>query len=193
MSAGVALPGAPGIIVGHNRRIAWGITNLHYDVQDLYIEKLDERTGRYLFQRPGRAGARRARNHPRERPGPGRGGDLGDARTARSSSAEGSERMTLRWTAARARHAPVSRFSTSIARRTGSSSPPRLRAFRARDRISSMPTWTATSDTMRRANCRSGAGIRGDVPVDGASGDFEWDGYIPFEELPVVVQSARRA
>jgi penicillin amidase len=24
----------------------------------------------------------------------------------------------------------------------------------------------------------------GDVPVDGASGDFEWDGCIPFEELP---------
>ena len=24
----------------------------------------------------------------------------------------------------------------------------------------------------------------GDVPVDGSSGDFEWDGYIPFEELP---------
>jgi penicillin amidase len=28
--------------------------------------------------------------------------------------------------------------------------------------------------------------FRGDVPVDGASGDFEWDGYIPFEELPGV-------
>ena len=25
---------------------------------------------------------------------------------------------------------------------------------------------------------------RGDVPVDGASGNFEWDGYIPFDELP---------
>jgi penicillin amidase len=25
---------------------------------------------------------------------------------------------------------------------------------------------------------------RGDVPVDGSSGIFEWDGYIPFEELP---------
>ena len=27
---------------------------------------------------------------------------------------------------------------------------------------------------------------RGDVPVDGSSGNFEWDGYIPFEELPSV-------
>src|SRR5262249_6954434 len=48
--AGVALPGAPGIVVGHNRRIAWGITNLHYDVQDFYRETLDERTGQYVFQ-----------------------------------------------------------------------------------------------------------------------------------------------
>jgi len=29
-------------------------------------------------------------------------------------------------------------------------------------------------------------GYRGDVPVDGATGDFEWDGYIPFDELPSV-------
>ena len=35
-----------------------------------------------------------------------------------------------------------------------------------------------------RANCRSRHGYAGDVPVDGASGDFEWDGYIPFDELP---------
>jgi penicillin amidase len=27
-------------------------------------------------------------------------------------------------------------------------------------------------------------GYAGDVPVDGSSGDFEWDGYIPFNELP---------
>src|SRR5205085_10589746 len=42
--SGVSLPGAPGIIVGHNERIAWGITNLHFDVQDLYIERIDDRT-----------------------------------------------------------------------------------------------------------------------------------------------------
>ena len=25
---------------------------------------------------------------------------------------------------------------------------------------------------------------RGDLPMDGTSGNFEWDGYVPFEELP---------
>ena len=48
--AGVSLPGTPGLIVGHNQRIAWGITNLQFDVQDLYVERMDDRTGRYLFR-----------------------------------------------------------------------------------------------------------------------------------------------
>lgn len=34
--AGMALPSAPGIISGHNNRVAWGVTNVGADVQDLY-------------------------------------------------------------------------------------------------------------------------------------------------------------
>ncbi|GIP38161.1 beta-lactam antibiotic acylase [Paenibacillus sp. J31TS4] len=37
--SGVIFAGVPGIILGHNREIAWGVTNLGPDVQDLYIEK----------------------------------------------------------------------------------------------------------------------------------------------------------
>ncbi|MDX8360811.1 penicillin acylase family protein [Cytobacillus sp. IB215316] len=37
--SGVIVPGAPGIILGRNEHIAWGITNVGPDVQDLYIEK----------------------------------------------------------------------------------------------------------------------------------------------------------
>ncbi|MGV3487712.1 MAG: penicillin acylase family protein, partial [Tuberibacillus sp.] len=36
---GVIFAGVPGIIVGHNDSIAWGVTNVGPDVQDLYIEK----------------------------------------------------------------------------------------------------------------------------------------------------------
>jgi penicillin amidase len=36
--AGVTLPGAPWVIVGHNRRIAWGFTNLGPDVEDVFVE-----------------------------------------------------------------------------------------------------------------------------------------------------------
>lgn len=40
--AGVTFPGAPGIVLGHNERIAWGATNLGPDVQDVYREKFDK-------------------------------------------------------------------------------------------------------------------------------------------------------
>ena len=36
---GFTLPGAPLIVIGHNDHIAWGFTNNGADVQDLYIEK----------------------------------------------------------------------------------------------------------------------------------------------------------
>jgi penicillin amidase len=48
--AGVSLPGIPGVIIGHNDDIAWGVTNLGYDVQDLYQEHIDTQTLRYEFQ-----------------------------------------------------------------------------------------------------------------------------------------------
>ena len=39
--AGYTLPGIPFVILGHNRRIAWGMTNVGPDVMDLYIEKIN--------------------------------------------------------------------------------------------------------------------------------------------------------
>ncbi len=39
--AGFTFAGTPGIVIGHNDRIAWGVTNLNPDVQDLYIEKVN--------------------------------------------------------------------------------------------------------------------------------------------------------
>jgi penicillin amidase len=45
--AGVTLPGVPFVIVGHNRYIAWGFTNLGPNVEDIYIEKFNDK-GEYL-------------------------------------------------------------------------------------------------------------------------------------------------
>jgi penicillin amidase len=38
---GATLPGIPAIIVGHNDTIAWGVTNTGPDTQDLFIERID--------------------------------------------------------------------------------------------------------------------------------------------------------
>ena len=43
---GVTLPGLPFVIVGHNRRIAWGFTNVGPTVEDLYIEEFNDQ-GQY--------------------------------------------------------------------------------------------------------------------------------------------------
>ena len=160
--AGVALPGAPGIIVGHNQRIAWGITNLHFDVQDLYIEKLDDRTGRYLF----RGQVEQAR---------------GEREIIRVKGAPNVEMTT--WVT---RHGPIFsptarsgwpcagpppspaccsiHSSISTARRTGRSSPPRSRACRDPDRTSCMPMWMAISATTPPAHCPGAATIAATFP-----------------------------
>ncbi len=39
--AGFSFAGVPGVIIGHNDRIAWGFTNVGPDVMDLYIEKVN--------------------------------------------------------------------------------------------------------------------------------------------------------
>jgi len=44
---GATLPGVPALVLGRNDRIAWGFTTTVADVQDLYIEKLDG-SGGYL-------------------------------------------------------------------------------------------------------------------------------------------------
>lgn len=38
---GATLPGVPGVVLGHNGRVAWGFTNTGPDTQDLFIEKID--------------------------------------------------------------------------------------------------------------------------------------------------------
>lgn len=38
---GFSFAGVPGVVIGHNNRIAWGVTNVGPDVEDLYIEKIN--------------------------------------------------------------------------------------------------------------------------------------------------------
>jgi penicillin amidase len=45
--AGVTAPGLPGVVIGHNDKIAWGFTNVGPDVQDLYIEQFDPANPRH--------------------------------------------------------------------------------------------------------------------------------------------------
>ena len=45
--SGFTFSGMPGVVIGHNQNIAWGMTNLGADVTDLRLEKLDN--GNYVI------------------------------------------------------------------------------------------------------------------------------------------------
>jgi len=48
---GVALPGAPFVVCGHNDNIAWGMTNVMVDNLDFYIEKINpDNPDEYLYK-----------------------------------------------------------------------------------------------------------------------------------------------
>ncbi|HWZ34376.1 MAG TPA: penicillin acylase family protein [Bryobacteraceae bacterium] len=182
---GVSLPGVPAIIIGHNQHIAWGVTNLQFDVQDLYREQIDPQTGRYAFR-----------------------GQIEQARLERSAiGVKGSKPVLFeQWVT---RHGPVflNDENQNYALRWAAAEPasfqfPFLDLNRARDwngftaALARYPGpgqnfvyadadgnigYHATGKLpIRPANCR------GDVPANGAAGDCEWQGFIPFDDLPHV-------
>ncbi len=179
--AGVSLPGTPGVIVGHNDRIAWGVTNLHYDVQDLYVERFDSRTGRFEFrgkvlQAHSEIEVIRVKN--------AKSVELTNWVTVHGPiRAEGRLRLALRWIAAipgifqfpfleldRAHN--WQEFTKALRRFPGPA-----QNFVYGDVDGNIGYHTAGKLPIRK-------GYAGDVPVDGASGNFEWQGLIPFDQLP---------
>jgi penicillin amidase len=181
--SGVTLPGAPGVIAGHNERIAWGITNLHYDVQDLYREKFDDRTGRYEFR--GQVEQARAEREVILVKG-AKPVEMGVWVTRHGPLlvAQEKERLALKWVAAEPgvfqfpfldinRAKDWKEFTAALARFPGPGS-----NFVYADVDGNIGYHAAGKLPIRK-------GYEGDIPVDGASGDFEWQGFIPFDELPV--------
>ena len=180
--SGVTVPGLPGVVVGHNRNIAWGITNLQADVQDLFVEKIDQQTGQYLFD--GRVEqARLEREIIPVKGKPSVELNLWVTRHGPLFVAEGAETMSLRWTAAETgllqypildidRAEDWTQFTAALARFPGPGS-----NFVYADRAGNIGYHAAGRIPLRRE-------YRGDLPVDGSSARFDWDGFIPFDKLP---------
>jgi len=180
--SGVALPGTPGVIVGHNRRIAWGITNLQFDVQDLYIERLDQRTGQYVYKGAVEK-ARAEREIIRIKGQPPTEQVTWVTRHGPLFVTEAGEVMTLRWAAAEPgllqfpildinRAGNWQEFTAALSRFPGPGS-----NFVYSDVDGNIGYHAAGKLPIRH-------GYLGDLPVDGWTGEHEWDGFIPFDELP---------
>src|SRR5262245_46178408 len=190
---GVAFAFAPGIVSGTTAHHAWGITNVSGDVQDLYVERLNEDGSAAEFdgawepveirtERIGIRGGSPLELEVRET----RHGPLLETAPVGMRGNEFVEvagTFALRWTAADGLIEPASLID--IVRADS------FEAFREALRGVSCPgqnvLYADVDGTIGLQCCgrfpvrRSGDGT---APVPGWTSEHEWDGSVPFEELP---------
>ncbi|HET7236054.1 MAG TPA: penicillin acylase family protein [Actinomycetota bacterium] len=190
---GVAFPFAPGIVIGTTAHHAWGITNVTGDVQDLYVERLSrdglsaEFDGAWepLTVRRERIdvrGADAVAIEVRET----RHGPLLDAvplGVAGDSFAPLEETVALRWTGADALLEPSALLDLV---RAGSFEEFR-QALRGLDCPGQNVVYADVDGTIGY-QCSGRYPLRragdGSAPVPGWTSDHEWEGWLPFEDLP---------
>jgi penicillin G amidase len=212
--SGFTFAGLPGVVIGHNRRVAWGMTSMAADVTDLYIERVHGDSYRYdgrdlpldEHQETFRvAGGRDVTTTVRAtRHGPiisdvdeqlRRVADLGSARLPADQvpggAGAGSEGTTsaiaLRWTALQPSRTADALFEFDRARN--------WQDFRAAARDFAVPTQNLVyADVDGHIGYQAPGRIpirrkgSGDWPVPGWDPDYEWsDSYVPFEALPHVL------
>ncbi len=181
-AAGVTLPGLPYVIVGHNQRIAWGLTNVGPTVEDVYIETFNP-DGQYLTP----AGWKSPEHRHEVIHVKGKPDVVLDVALTRhgpiiTDLVPGESRqLALRWTLYEGTHDPF--FEVDSAQNWEQF----RRAFSAFDApgqnvvfadVDGNIGYQATGKIPIRA---SGDGS---LPENGSDDIHEWTGYIPFDKLP---------
>jgi penicillin amidase len=180
---GFTLPGAPLVIIGHNDRIAWGFTNNGADVQDLYIETFN----------PAAPDEYRVR-------GIWTTAQLYDETIRVKGAADEHLKVVV------TRHGPVVRREgdKAYALRWTATEPGGL--ANTYNWMGKAKDWEEFRNVMKRvwgpaqnavyADVDGNIGYvmaarvpirkkgHGEIPVPGDTDDYEWTGYIPFEQLP---------
>lgn len=181
--SGVSLPGLPLVIIGHNEHIAWGMTNTAPDVQDLYMESFNFRDPqKYLHNgqwvdaevRDEVIKVRNQRDY-RFRVMVTRHGPV--------ISHEGDRDLALQWTLL-APHAVRIPFLQIDQASNWQEFTAALRDFHApmqncvyADVEGNIGFYAAGLVPIRNKG-------NGTVPVPGSTDDYDWTGFIPFEDLP---------
>lgn len=187
---GFALPGAPLVIIGHNDRIAWGFTNSNVDVQDLYAETFDP-ANPLNYRANGKWIAAEVRKEKIRVLGkPDVEFDVTVTRHGpivyRDSPETGSHAYALRWTALEPGGLD---FGFPLLGRAGNWE----QFIEVTRHIAGPGQNTIYADVDGNIGFTVPARIpirtngNGGLPVPGDTDDFEWKGYIPFEELPRVL------
>ncbi|MDX3214342.1 penicillin acylase family protein [Streptomyces sp. ME02-6991-2B] len=205
--AGFTFSGTPGVIIGHNQSIAWGMTNLGADVTDLYLEKVTADT--YLYdgkQRPfttrretikvaggaDRTITVRSTDHGRRPVISDRSAELrtvGDRAPVSNTAPDRGDgyAVSLRWTALDPSNTMDAVFELDVA--TG------WEEFRAAARDFAVPSQNLIYADDKGAHGHIGYQAPGRIPVraDGYDGTypapgwdprFQWKKWIPFSAMP---------
>lgn len=189
--AGVVLPGTPGVILGRNRRLAWGCTNVHDDSADLYVEELDPRDSTRYRARDGWEPVQTRHESIRVRVGPLASSWRTVDHVVRLTGhgplvAIGARQYALRWTALQDDAVELPAFARI--ERAGSwdefraalrSYPGPSQNFVYADADGHIGWYSAGRLPIRR-------GGDGSRPYAAANPDGDWLGYVPFDELPHV-------
>lgn len=196
---GFSFAGDPGVIIGHNDRIAWGLTNVGPDVQDLYIEKINpenpnqyEVNGQWVDMQVVQETIQMAGGDPVPltvritRHGPiisDTYGKLEDFASKSGVAMPASYAIALRWTALEPAHLFNAIWQFNQAQN--------WEEFRKGAREFAVPAQNlvyADVDGNIGYQMPGRIPIRaagdGRLPVPGWTDEYEWTGYIPFEELP---------
>lgn len=184
--AGLTLPGIPAVIIGHNRRIAWGITNLGADVQDLYEERMDLSAGVYQFGNEVRQ-ANRVQEVIRVKGGADVRVNVFVTQHGPLMSLAGEEphrrNLALQWTALDPDFFDFPFLELNLAT-DWASFRKALSRFNGPGQnfvyadVDGNIGYQAAARIPRRPNAP------GDLPLPGYTGQHEWAGYVPFDELP---------
>jgi penicillin amidase len=190
--AGVSTAGIPGVIIGHNDRIAWGFTNVGPDVQDLYLEKFNPDNPKQYQTPAGWQDAVVRHEEIKVRKGIGSPEhdivthDVTVTRHGPIIFTDGNNRYALRWTALDpAKNNTESSFALN-------------RAHNWKEFNAALELFTAPTQNIVYADVDGHIGYHaagvvpirksgdGSVPYDGSTDAGEWTSYIPVAKLPTL-------
>jgi penicillin amidase len=182
---GASMPGMPGVYMGQNNDVCWTFTNVMADVQDLFVERLDG--DRYLFEdewlpleKVREEIVVKGRSEPvvLEVRSTHHGPIVNEA-----LGADEAEPLALRWQTLDEPTTFTGMFELLeigsgpelVAKLEGHTSPASNLIWA--DRRGSIGYKLIGRLPLRRGGCP-------DLPKPGWSGEFEWEGTIPYDELP---------
>lgn len=190
--SGVIFAGVPGIILGHNEEVAWGVTNVGPDVQDLYIETPNPEDPTQ-FRYEGEWEQAEVRDEPIKV----KDGETVDFEVVVTrhgpvisellyEDEDPGAVFSMQWTALE----PTLELQAVLGFNKASNWEDFETALEDFQAPAQNFVFAATDGTIAyKANGRIPIRKTGDgqLPVPGDSADYGWEGYVPFDELPTVV------